>query len=118
GDGPRTGPSRAEPALLPSRLSPAPRIRGTSCPPRASSAFRAPWGSLEIRLERCPHPRSGTVQEHPLIRLLNRESVTPPFRRPSLHIAEPQDSSQIRWQRVDDGPESLPELFGQETPLR
>src|SRR5580765_8875872 len=114
GGGPRTGPFPERAALLPGRPSPAQRARDMSFPPMASSLPRDHPGALEIRLERSPRPRSGAMQKHPLIRLLDRESVTHLVGRPSLHIPEPQDDSQVRWECVDDGLEPLPELFGQE----
>src|SRR5262245_45161577 len=83
-----------------------------------SSASRAAGDALEVRLERRPGPRSGAVQEHSLIRLLNSKRVTDLVRRPSLHISEPQDHSQVGWECVDDGPEPFTELLGQEALLR
>src|SRR5215470_3577300 len=58
------------------------------------------------------------MQEHPLIRLLDRESVTDVVGRPSLHVAEPEYDFHGWRKRVDDGSEPLPELLGQESLLR
>src|SRR6266851_2233481 len=74
--------------------------------------------SFQIWLKRRPHLRTGPMQEHPSIGLLNAERVTHLLGRAALDVTKGQHQPLVRWQRVDRLLELLASLPAEEPMLR